>query len=88
MFMVVRNYIYSGRYNLFLTQDTKMAKANKLLIDAFKDATPKNPALTSADKIYLRGLTRRGFTSDEILAIAAKTGIKVTLDDLTPKPKK
>jgi hypothetical protein len=65
-----------------------MVKANKLLIDAFKDATPKTPAITGADRVYLRGLTRRGFTNDEILAIASKTGMKVTLADLTPKAKK
>jgi len=58
------------------------SKPNQLLLDAFKDASPKSPALTNADRTYLRGLTRRGFTHEEILNIAQKTGIKVTAEDL------
>lgn len=58
------------------------AKPNQLLLDAFKDVAPKTPALTSADRTFLRGLTRRGFTHEEILAVAQKTGMKVTKEDL------
>jgi hypothetical protein len=64
------------------------AKPRQSLIDAFKDEAPQNPALNSADKAYLRGLVRRGFTHDEIVAIAAKHGIKVTTSDLIVKSKK
>lgn len=63
------------------------AKPLQLLVDAFKDAQPKNPALSGTDRAYLRGLMRRGFTVDEIIAIGAKAGVKVTADDLKPKTK-
>ena len=57
-------------------------QVNQALVEAFKNATPKTPVLTSADKTYLRGLTKRGFTHDEILDITTNAGFKVMPDDL------
>lgn len=57
-------------------------QVNQALIEAFKNATPKSPVLTSVDKTYLRGLIKRGFTHDEILEVATNTGFRITRDDL------
>lgn len=60
---------------------TKKVAVNQSLVKAFENAKPKNPALTGADKAFLRGLKRRGFTLEEIKAIAGESGFIVP-DDL------
>jgi hypothetical protein len=64
------------------------AKVNLSLLEAVKETPPKNPAITGADKTYLRGLIRRGYTHDEIVAIGAKAGLKVNPQDLITNGKK
>lgn len=66
---------------------TKKIMANAKLVDAGTEAIPINPALTWADRAYLRGLKRRGFTEAEIIGIGKKAGFTVTPDDLKPKAK-
>jgi SOS response regulatory protein OraA/RecX len=51
------------------------------LIAAFEKRSPANPALTSSDKTYLRGLRRKGYTQEEIKTIASDAGFAVP-DDL------
>jgi len=63
------------------------AKVNPALAAAFEAAQPANPALSSADKTYLRGLRRRGFTEYEIRDIAGRAGMQVP-DDLFVQKKK
>ena len=41
---------------------------------------PANPALSAADKTYLRGLRRRGYTQEEIKTIASDAGFTVPGD--------
>ena len=55
-------------------------KPNPKLVEAFKNERPENPALSSADKSYLRGLRRQGYTQDEITNIAGKSGFTVPAD--------
>lgn len=66
---------------------TKKVSVNESLLKAFENAKPKNPALTGADKAFLRGLKRRGFTLQEIKAVAAEAGFVVP-DDLFETKKK
>lgn len=66
---------------------TKKVAVNEALMKAFENAKPKNPALTGADKAFLRGLKRRGFTLEEIKVIAADAGFLVP-DDLFEARKK
>ena len=56
---------------------SKKQVVNADLAKAFESVQPANPALTSADKTYLRGHRRRGFTQSEIQAIAEKAGFVV-----------
>ncbi len=60
---------------------------NQDLVKAFEAAKPKNPALTSADKVFLRGLHRRGFTMPEIQEIAQKAGFVVPANLFETKKK-
>ena len=62
-------------------------KVNPKLAEAFEAVQPKNPALSSADKTYLRGLRRRGFTEVEIMDIAGKAGMQVPADLFAQKTK-
>lgn len=55
------------------------------LAEAFSAAQPKNPALNSSDKSFLKGLQRRGFTEQEIIEVAAKAGFVVTAEMLVVK---
>ena len=55
-------------------------KPNQKLVDAFKNERPANPALSAADKRYLRGLRRQGYTQEEIKSIAGKSGFEVPAD--------
>ena len=57
-----------------------MENPNQKLVDAFKNERPANPALSAADKSYLRGLRRQGYTQDEIKTIAGKAGFEVPAD--------
>lgn len=67
---------------------TKKQAVNEDLVRAFLDAKPANPALTSSDKAYLRGLKRRGFTDDEIKNVAQKAGFIVPPELLVAKVRK
>jgi SOS response regulatory protein OraA/RecX len=66
---------------------TKKVHVNEGLMKAFENAKPANPALTSADKTYLRGLRRRGFTQDEIQKVAKDAGFVVPPDLFEQKKK-
>lgn len=66
---------------------TKKQSVNQDLASAFAEVKPKNPALSSADKTYLRGLRRRGFTQDEITDVAKKAGFSVPSDLFEHKQK-
>ena len=50
------------------------AKVNPKLIEAAEATPPKNPAASAADRTYLRGLRRRGYTEEEIKVVAHKAG--------------
>lgn len=65
----------------------KHQAANNDLMKAFEAVKPANPALSSADKTYLRGLCRRGFTQAEIQTVAQKAGFQVPADLFEPKKK-
>lgn len=66
---------------------TKKIQVNEGLVKAFENAKPANPALTSADRTYLRGLRRRGFTQDEIKNVAKEAGFVVPTDLFEQKKK-
>lgn len=70
----------------------KMAKskiaAAETLTTLFVDAPPANPAPSAADKVFLRGLKKRGYTEQEIISIAAKGGYQITPDLFVIKPRK
>lgn len=66
---------------------TKKAEVNEKLKQTFDATPPKNPALSSADRTYLKGLFRRGYTQDEIIAIGQKAGFNVKPEDLAVKKK-
>lgn len=66
---------------------TKKIQVNEGLVKAFENAKPANPALTSADRTYLRGLRRRGFTQEEIKQIANNAGFQVPADLFESKKK-
>jgi hypothetical protein len=63
-------------------------QVNAKLASVFAEVQPANPAPSSTDKAYLRGLKKRGFTDAEIIQVAAKAGFKITADMLVVKPKK
>ena len=66
---------------------TKKASVNEDLAKAFDAVKPANPALSSADKTYLRGLRRRGFTQNEIQDVAQKAGLQLPTDLFESKKK-
>jgi SOS response regulatory protein OraA/RecX len=66
---------------------TKKTPVNENLTKAFESVKPANPALSSADKTYLRGLRRRGFTQIEIQEVAKNAGFQVPSDLFEPKKK-
>lgn len=66
---------------------TKKQAVNETLAKAFEAVKPANPALSSADKTYLRGLRRRGFTQQEIQTIAQNAGFQVPDDLFEPQKK-
>lgn len=65
----------------------KKQAVNADLAKAFEAVQPANPALSSADKTYLRGLRRRGFTQVEIQDVAKKAGFVVPPDLFENKKK-
>ena len=71
------------RLELPVFERQKMAikqKPNEKLVAAFAETKPAKPALSAADKTYLRGLRRQGYTNDEIKAVAAKAGFDIPPD--------
>jgi len=66
---------------------SKKVAVNSELEKAFSEAKPANPALSTSDKSYLRGLVRRGFTPAEIEAVAKKAGFLVPASIFIVKPK-
>ena len=65
----------------------KKQPLNERLAAILETAKPANPTLSSTDRTHLIKLKKRGFTDDEIIAIAAKAGLKVTAEILTVKPR-
>lgn len=61
---------------------TKKAQVNEKLLEVVASTPPKNPALTGADRTFLRGLKRRGYTNEEIKGIGIKAGLNVKDEDL------
>ena len=68
---------------------SKMAKTkiNPRLLEAAESTPPKNPAPSAADRTYLRGLRRRGYTEDEIKVVAQKAGLVMPPDLFVPRKK-
>jgi len=66
----------------------KRAPVNEKLASVFSETLPANPALSSSDKAYLKGLKKRGYTEAEIIQIASKAGFKITSDLFVIKAKK
>lgn len=64
------------------------SKVKEALLKVVEATPPKIPALSSADKTYLRGLKRRGYTEGEIVAIVQKAGLSVPPDLFEQKKKK
>lgn len=65
----------------------KRARAivNDSLVEVFANAKPKNPAVSEADKRYLRSLKKRGFTDEELITLAKGAGLIVTTEMLQVK---
>ena len=61
------------------------AIVNNSLVEIFTSAKPKNPAVSQADKRYLRSLKKRGFTDEELIALAKEAGLIVTTEMLQVK---
>lgn len=53
------------------------AKVNEALKKELDAMTPANPVLSSADKAYLRGLMRRGFSEQQIRSAVQKVGMEI-----------
>ncbi len=64
---------------------TPKQKPAGALLAAVAATRPANPALSAADKTYLRGLQRQGYTPAEITAIAQSAGYQVPDDLFQPK---
>ena len=67
---------------------TKKTQVNSRLLEAAAATPPANPALTGPDRAFLRGLARRGYTQQEIIALGEKAGLKLTAADLVPRGRK
>ena len=61
---------------------SKKNKVNERLLAAAEATPPANPAITSSDLSFLRGLKRRGYTDIEIISIASKASLRVNPDQL------
>lgn len=66
----------------------KREPVSSKLAEAFTAAPPANPAPSSSDKAYLKGLKKRGYTESEIIQIAKKAGFNITTELFIIKPKK
>lgn len=66
----------------------KRAPVSEKLASVFSETLPANPAPSTSDKAYLKGLKKRGYTETEIIQIAAKAGFKITPEMLIVKAKK
>lgn len=64
-----------------------MAKVNPLLQASTELVKPAIPVLSTTDKSYLKGLKRRGYSDQQIIEIAAKSGFKIDSNFLEVKPK-
>ena len=64
-----------------------MAKVNQLLQASTELVVPAIPVLSSADKSYLKGLKKKGYSDQQIIAIAAKSGFTIDAKFLVVKPK-
>ena len=64
-----------------------MAKVNQLLQAATELVVPAVPVLSSADKSYLKGLKKKGYTNQQIIAIAQKSGFTIEAKLLEVRPK-
>ena len=64
-----------------------MAKVNPLLQASTELVTPEIPVLSTADKSYLKGLKKKGYSDQQIIAIAAKSGFKIEAQFLAVRPK-
>ena len=62
-------------------------KVNPKLVEAAEATPPKNPAASAADRTYLRGLRRRGYTEEEIKVVANKAGLAMPPDLFVSKKK-
>jgi hypothetical protein len=67
---------------------TKKTPINSKLLEAATATPPANPALTGADRTFVRGLIRRGYTEGEVIALGQKASLNVTAADLVPKGRK
>jgi hypothetical protein len=62
-----------------------LVPVNDSLVEIFTNARPKNPAVSEADKRYLRTLKKRGFTDEELITLAKEAGLIVTTEMLQAK---
>jgi Holliday junction resolvasome RuvABC DNA-binding subunit len=62
-------------------------EVNQKLMDVFSAEKPANPAPVGADRRYMLGLMKRGYTPQEITNIAAKAGYKLTPEFFIKKAK-
>ena len=67
---------------------TKKTPVNSKFLEVATSAVPANPAVTSADRAFIRGLKRRGFTDEEITALGRKAGLNIQPSDLAVKTRK
>ena len=61
---------------------------NPKLVEVFSETRPANPTPVGADKRYLLGLLKRGYTPQEIANIAGKAGYKLSQEFFVVKQKK
>jgi hypothetical protein len=65
----------------------KQSEVSEKLLEVFSTVTPANPKPIGADRRYLLGLQKRGFTPTEIINVAAKAGFKLTPEFFVLKKK-
>lgn len=66
----------------------KIAVVDQKLIDNAEKLTAENPQPTRADINFLKGLKRRGYSEQQIIAIAKTSGFNITAEQIQVKPKK
>lgn len=77
-----------GVHSKIMVMTMAKSKVKEALLKAVEENPPKTPALSAADKTYLRGLKRRGYTEGEITVIVQKAGLLVPPDLFEQKKKK